>query len=241
MERLVILFIFIFLPFFSYPLDFESYAKKTLARAISNPSLFFTEIKSDTEIVLPLKSGSDFAINYPIFPSFFPFTFIAPSLVKRIHTEGKIPQIDILGGIQYFSAGSIFANATDDVKDMYFWGGYVGMIGTNSIYSRLRNFYGFKIAYDSAKLKLTKEKKHELLGIEIDDFKFSQTSLSVILGVEIMRDINKFFSMQIDYNTTKNFIAFRTVWYGKWFELGFNFYPDGVINIHPFWNMRIYF
>lgn len=239
MERLIF-FLFFFISNLSC-FDGESAIRRIISRAVSEPSLFLRELKSDAEPTLPVRSGYDLNFNYAIFPSFFPFVIVAPSFSKRIYIESSLPQLDIVGGFQYFAAGSTFANATNELEKLSFYGYHVGVMASSSLSSRIRNFYGVKYSLLSSELKLSSNKKHELLGVEVHNFRFSDSAFYAIFGVEMRRDINRYFALQINYDVNNNNIVMKTSWYGKWFELGFNFYPDGVLVIHPVWNMRLNF
>lgn len=240
MEKLIFLF-FLFNSLCLFSLDSESTFRRLLARAIAEPSVFLREIKSDSEITVPVRPGYNWALNYAIFPTFFPFVFVSPSFSTKLYMESSIPQIDFFAGFQYFAASSAFMNSTDDVEDMSFWGFHGGFLMSNSLASKVRNFYGLKYSYSDAKLKLSKDKKHELLGVEINSFNFSDSTVYAVFGVEVMRDIEKYFAIQINYDFKNNNVFMKTGWYGKWFELGLNFYPDGILSIHPIWNMRLNF
>lgn len=240
MEKLIFCVLF-FYSLNLYSLDAKSSLKSIVARVVAEPALFLREIKSDAEITLPVRPGSDWAVNYAIFPTFFPFIFLSPSFSKRLYMESSLPQIDFFGGFQYFIAGSAFSNSTEDVEDVSFWGYHGGFLVSNSVTSKIRNFYGLKYSYSFAKLQLSKDKKHELLGVQLRSFKFSDSTVYAIFGVELMRDIEKYFAIQLNYDIINSNVVMKTGWYGKWFEVGLNFYPDGIISIHPVWNMRLNF
>ncbi|MGC9070251.1 MAG: hypothetical protein ACP5IO_02950 [Elusimicrobiales bacterium] len=240
MERLIFLTLFCFFvkPAFA---DFESAARRVVARVVAEPSLFFREIKSDSETSLPIKSGYNTVLGCSLFPSLLPITFITPSFSRRIHPESEFPQMDLNIGFEYFVAGKTFAKLSDEVENLSFWGYHTGITASNSITSRIRNFYGVRYSYSSAELKLSSYKKHELLGVELSNFRFDNNAVYVYFGIELMRDIDRYFALQINYDIKNEMIAIKSSWYGKWFELGFNFYPDGVVVIHPIWNMRLSF
>lgn len=241
MERLILIF-FLFLNAISLnSADIESAAKRIIARAMAEPSLFFMEMKSDSESALPVKPGSRYSFNYSIFPSFFPLIFVSPSFSKRVLAEGDFPQIDFGVGVQYFGAQKLITQMSDDVEKISFWGYNMGFTASNSLTSKIRNFYGLRYSYSSSELELTADKKHELIGVELRSFKFKRDALFVFLGVETMKDINRYFAIQLNYDLINGMIVMKTSWYGKWFELGLNFYPDGVIPVHPVWNMRLNF
>lgn len=241
MERLVFLLLFFISTLNLLAFDGESFLRRIVSRAVSEPSLFLREVKSDAEITLPIRSGYEWSFNYSIFPSFFPFVVLSPSLSRRISLESSLPQIDFTLGAQYFAAGDTFARVSDELKRISFYGYHLGLLSSRSLSSRVRNFYGMKYSFFSSGLKLSSDKKHELLGVEIDSFRFSDKAWYILFGVETRLDINNYFALQINYAPGINHIVMKTSWYGKWFELGFNFYPDGVLEVHPIWNMRLNF
>ncbi|MCX7905723.1 MAG: hypothetical protein N2446_03370 [Elusimicrobiales bacterium] len=241
MERLIFIFIVFLTTLQSYAIDTRSFLKRVISKAVKEPSAFFREIKSDTEITLPVKSGYDNVFTYSIIPSFFPFAFISPSFTRRVYLESSLPQIDIGGGLEYFSIGSTLARSSEYIENISFWGYHLKSIFSNSFSSKIRNFYGIKYSYNFCELDLSDSKKYELLGVEIDEFKFKDFGFYVVFGVEIIRDVNKYFAIQLNYDMSNKNVIMKTGWYGRWFEIGLNFYPDGIIPIHPVWNMRLSF
>ncbi len=240
MERLILIIFFLF---FSHSVfaDFESSARRLVARIVAEPSVFLREVKSDSETSLPVRSGYNTSFSYSLFPSFLPMIFLTPSFSKRIYPESDLPQIDLGGGFQYFAASKAFAQLSNEVDKISFWGYHASITASNSMSSRIRNFYGMRYSYSSAELKLSDNKKHELIGVELHNFKFTDHAVYVFFGIEFLKDINKYFAIQINYDVNNDMIAMKTSWYGRWFELGFNFYPDGIIVIHPIWNIRLNF
>jgi hypothetical protein len=216
-----------------------------IAQIVSDPARFFYEIKADAEESLPVSSGKSYTFSVELFPTLVPFTYANASLNYNIYKEGKLstnmPQIDLMFGAQYMFGAKIASNLTDDINDANFWGYDAGLLLSNSFNSRTRTFYGYKHSFVSAKLDLNSDKNYELLGVRINSFDSSFSEDSVIFGVETLKDVNKYWAMQINYGLTNNTLAARISWYGKWFELGFNIYPEGVLVVHPTWSLRLGF
>lgn len=220
-------------------------AEEMVAQIVSDPSRFFYEIKNDSEITLPVSSGKKYNFSVEIFPTLVPFTYANASVNYNLYKEGKLnvnmPQIDVFGGFAYMVGAKIAANSTDDITDANFSGYHFGFILTSSLTSKTRTFYGFKHSFLSSKLELSKNKKHQILGVDINNFESDFIENSVIFGVETLKDVNKHWAVQLNYGLTNNTVVGKISWYGKWFELGINIYPEGVIVIHPTWIMRLGF
>jgi len=245
MERLICGFFIILLGCINLSADLKSYAHQSVARAITDPARFFFELKNDSEIAFPVNSGKRYTLNINFLPSLFPFTYINSSFNYCIYKEGilnkHLPQIDVAGGFAYMIGGDMLANATDDVDDAKIYGYHFGVIFSDSFKSKARIYYGFKHSYTHAKLDLSTSKRHTLLGVDINSFDTDFTENSVVFGVEFLKDINKYFSINLVYGLTNQTIVYGAGWYGKWFMMGFNFYPEGVLQIHPWWGMRLGF
>lgn len=240
------LFIFILFVFSSNV--FASLAdtgSEMVAQIVSDPARFFYEIKADSEESLPVSSGKTYTLSVELFPTLVPFTYANASLNYNIYKEGKLavgmPQIDLMIGAQYMFGSKIAVNLTNDINDANFWGYNAGVMFSNSFNSRTRTFYGFRHSFLSAKLDMKKDKNYELLGVRINSFNSSFSENSIIFGVETLKDINKYWAMQINYGLSNNTLIARLSWYGKWFELGFNIYPEGVLVVHPTWSLRLGF
>jgi len=244
-ERLIFIFLIFFIGSINIYPDLNDYAKESVSKAIVEPAKFFFELKNDSEIILPVNSGKSYTININFLPSLVPFTYVNSSLNYCLYKEGILynffPQIDVVGGFAYMIGGDILANAIDDVNDLKIYGYHFGMIFSDSVKSKARIFYGFKYSYTYSKLSLNPLKKHSLIGVDIKSFDTNFIENSIIFGVELLKDLNKYFSISLSYGLTNQSIIYGVSWYGKWFMMGFNFYPEGVIQIHPYWGMRIGF
>ena len=244
MERLRLVF-FIFLNCLDAFAGLKDYAKESVAKAIAEPAKFFAELKSDFEVVFPVNVGKRYTINANFFPSVFPFTYLNTSFNYCIYKEGKLytsfPQVDIIGGIGYMIGGDILANATDDVDETKIYGFHFGIIFSDSFKSKVRIYYGLKHSHTQARLYLNPSKNHTLIGVDIKSFDTSFNENSIIFGVEFLKDLNKYWSINLSYGFSNQTIRYGVGWYGKWFMMGFNFYPEGVIQIHPYWGMRLGF
>jgi hypothetical protein len=245
MEGLVLgLFIFLF-GSFNLSADLKSYAEQSVAKAIVDPARFFSELKMDSEVVFPVNSGKRYTFNVNFLPSLFPFTYLNSSFNYCLYKEGRLytsfPQIDLIGGAAYMIGGNVLANATNDVNKISVYGYHLGFVFSDSFESKIRIYYGFKHSYTLSRLKLSSSKKHTFLGVNITDFdsKFSDNIL--VFGVEFLKELNKYWSINVSYGISKQTIVYGVGWYGKWFMMGFNFYPEGIIQIHPYWGMRLGF
>ncbi|MEF3279781.1 MAG: hypothetical protein K6357_02290 [Elusimicrobiota bacterium] len=240
---------FLFIIFGMYQLSFsyniEDKGREIIAQIVADPAKFFYEMKSDSELTLPVNSGKKFIYNVELFPTLIPFTYINSSINYNLYKEGKIsvniPQIDIFGGFQYMLGGKIAANESEYIDDAKFWGYHVGVLISNSMSSKIRTFYGYKHSYLKANLELNPLKEFEILGVNINSFKSDFNEDSIIFGIETLKDINKYWAIQINYGFRNNTLVGRLSWYGRWFELGFNIYPEGVLVIHPVWILRLGF
>lgn len=220
-------------------------AKEMVSQIVSDPPKFFYEMKNDSEITLPVSSGKKYNLNFGLFPTLVPFTYANASINYNLYKEGKInadmPQLDLLAGGAYMVGAKIAANSSDDITDAKFSSYHLGFLLTSSLSSKTRTFYGFKHSFLSSKLKLSDSKSHKILGVEIKNFDSSFVENSLIFGVETLKDVDKRWAVQINYGLTNNTLVTKLSWYGKWFELGINIYPEGVLVIHPTWIMRLSF
>jgi len=62
-----------------------------------------------------------------------------------------------------------------------------------------------------------------------------------VVGLESPKGLNKLWSIQLNYGMDTQTIASKVSWYGKYFELGLNIYPEGVFVVHPVWNFHLNF
>ncbi len=225
--------------------SFEDNLRQMLSQAISDPSRFVYEIQNNYEITLPVSPGKKYNFNSGLFPGFFPFTYSNVSINYNLYKEDEfktgIPQIDIIAGGGYLFGGKIMANQTSYIDSAVFYGYHTGFILSSSLSSKTRIFYGYKYSHTKAKLELNKSRTYELIGVRIDSFNSEFNENTIVFGVETLKNIDKRWAIQFNYGFTNNTIATKLSWYGKWFELGINIYPEGVIVIYPVWNMRLNF
>lgn len=227
-----------------YSFDFKSKSKEIIADIVSDPAKFFYEMKADCEVTLPVPSGKKFIYNIELFPTMLPLTYINSSLNYRFKREGSIssssPQVDFLGGFAYMLGGKIAANQNDKIEDADFWGYHLGVLFTSSYNSRIRTFYGYKYSYLKSKLNVSDE-DFEIVGVKVDSFDSSFRENFLVFGVETLKDMNKYWAIQLNWGITNNTIVTKISWHGKWFELGLNIYPEGSVVIHPTWILRLGF
>jgi hypothetical protein len=245
MERLILGIFILFFGCFNLSADLKSYAEQSVAKAIAEPARFFSELRYDSEVIFPVNSGKNYTFNMNFLPSLLPFTYLNSSFNYCLYKEGKfhtsLPQIDIAGGFGYMIGANILANASDDVDGAKIYGYHIGLIFSDSFASKTRIYYGFKHSYTSAKLDLSPSKNHTLLGVSVNSFETQFSENYLIFGVEFLKDLNKYWSINLSYGLSNQSIVYGVGWYGKWFMMGFNFYPEGVIQIHPYWGMRLGF
>ncbi|MBI4656818.1 MAG: hypothetical protein HY746_08765 [Elusimicrobia bacterium] len=223
--------------------DFESKAQQLLGEILANPSAFFYDFQQDLEGTLPLPPGKAWGLHTGLFPSVIPMGYTNISGKYRLHAEGRmypgLPQMDLIGGYWDMIWAKLATNQSDDVDKASFNGYYYGFILSSSVSPRIRTFWGYKRSQLKAELKLNKAQ--DLMGVSVTSFDSGFKDDFLIAGLEHPKGINKFWSIQLNYGLSEKIITTKVCWYGKWFELGLNIYPEGVLVIHPVWNFHLNF
>ncbi len=237
-----------FLMFFrslSFAIDWEAKGMEMVGEIMSNPAAFFYDFQQDLEATSPLPPGKTFGIQTGLFPTSIPMGYANGSAKFCLHKEGRwapgVPQLDLIGGYQNMVLAQVAANQSDDITDAKFNGHYYGFLVTSSVTPKIRTFYGYKHSRLNAKLGFAEGKEPDLLGVKINSFDSGFEDDFIILGVETLKKTNKYWSMQLNYGFNENVITGKISWYGKWFELGLNIYPEGVLVFHPVWNFHVNF
>jgi len=242
----IFLLIFLFLIQVNvFSIDWEAKGMELVGDIVANPAAFFYDFQQDLEGTTPLPPGKSFGFQTGLFPSLIPMGYVNGSFKIRLHPEGRIapglPQLDLIGGYQNMIIAKIAANQSDDIKDAKFNGNYIGFLITTSVTPKIRTFYGYKNSHLKAKLIFTDGSEPELLGTKINSFNTGFNDNFLIFGIETLKTTDKLWSIQLNYGMKENTITTKVSWYGKWFEVGLNIYPEGVLTIHPIWNFHLNF
>ncbi|MGC9070324.1 MAG: hypothetical protein ACP5IO_03335 [Elusimicrobiales bacterium] len=239
---IICLFLFI-LP--AVAIDWESKGIEMVNEIVSNPAAFFYDFQQDLEATSPLPCGKNFGLQTGLFPSLLPMGYLNGSLKISLHKEGRlavgVPQIDLIGGYQSMILAKVAAKQSKDIADTKFNGNYYGLLLTSSVTPKIRIFYGYKHSKMNAKLNFAEGSQPELLGVKINDFNTGFEDDFIIVGIETLKKVNNFWSIQLNYGLKENLITTKVSWYGKWFEFGINIYPEGVFVLHPTWNFHLNF
>jgi hypothetical protein len=92
-----------------------------------------------------------------------------------------------------------------------------------------------------AKLDFVPGQEPEFLGTKIKSFNTGFRDDFLIAGIETPKSINKLWSIQLNYGLHTQTFSSKVSWYGKYFELGLNIFPEGVLVFHPVWNFHLNF
>lgn len=245
MKKISIIFIVFFIPSKLFSIDWEAKGMELIGEIVANPAAFFYDFQQDLEATTPLPPGKSFGIQTGLFPTFLPVGYANVSAKLRLHAEGRVapgvPQLDLIGGYQDMILAKIAANQSNDITDAKFNGNYIGFILTTSVTPKTRTFYGYKRSQLKAKLDFAPGSEPELLGTKINSFDTGFKDDFLIFGIETLKSTNKFWSIQLNYGLKEKGITTKVSWYGKWFEVGLNIYPEGVLTIHPVWNFHLNF
>jgi len=247
MKRLILTFLALFIvksPAFA-GIDWESKGMQIAGEIISNPAGFFYDFQQDLESTTPLPPGKSFGIQTGLFPSAIPMTYANVSGKVRLHGEGRIapgvPQVDLIGGYWDMLAAKMATKDSETIDSAKFGGYYMGAIVSSSVSPRVRTFWGYKRSVLKAKLEFKPGEEPDFLGTKVNSFDTGFKDEFLIAGIETPKGVSKLWSMQLNYGLKTQTIAAKVSWYGKVFETGFNIYPEGVLVIHPYWNMHLNF
>jgi len=163
----------------------------------------------------------------------------------RLHGEGRlapgVPQLDLIGGYWDMLAAKAATSNSQTIDSAKFGGYYLGAIMSSSVSPRVRTFWGYKRSQLKAKLDFKAGEQPELLGANVNSFDTGFKDDFFMAGIETPNGVGKLWSIQLNYGLNTQTFCSKVSWYGKYFEVGFNIYPEGVLVIHPVWNMHLDF
>lgn len=225
--------------------DWESKGMQMVGEIVANPSAFFYDFQQDLEATTPLPPGKSFSVQTGLFPTLIPMGYTNLSGKYRLHAEGRIapgvPQVDLIGGYWDMIWAKMAAKQSDTIDNAKFNGYYVGAIMSSSVSPKIRTFWGYKHSVLAARLNFKPGEELDLLGTKVGSFDSGFKDDFLMAGIETPKGINKFWSMQLNYGVKTQTFSTKLSWYGKFFELGINIYPEGVLVFHPVWNFHVNF
>ncbi|OIO00622.1 MAG: hypothetical protein AUJ51_09850 [Elusimicrobia bacterium CG1_02_56_21] len=247
MKRLILTFLALFLikgAAFA-AIDWESKGMQMAGEIIANPAGFFYDFQQDLEATTPLPPGKSFGFQTGLFPTTIPMTYTNVSGKFRLHGEGRIapgvPQLDLIGGYWDMLAAKMATKDSQTIDKAKFGGYYMGAIMSSSVSPRVRTFWGYKYSVLKAKLDFKPGEEPELLGTRVNSFDTGFKDDFFIAGIETPKGVSKLWSIQLNYGLKTQTFSSKVSWYGKYFELGLNIFPEGVLVFHPVWNFHLNF
>jgi len=247
MKRLILTFLALFLikGVAFATIDWESKGMQIAGEIIANPAGFFYDFQQDLETTTPLPPGKTFGIQTGLFPTTIPMTYTNVSGKYRLHGEGRIapgvPQVDLIGGYWDMLAAKMATKDSQTIDSAKFGGYYMGAIVSSSVSPRVRTFWGYKHSVLDAKLNFKTGQEPDFLGTKINSFDTGFRDDFLIAGIETPKGVSKLWSIQLNYGLKTQVFSSKVSWYGKYFELGLNIYPEGVLVFHPVWNFHVNF
>jgi len=247
MKRLILIFLSLFLikGVAFATIDWESKGMQIAGEIIANPAGFFYDFQQDLEATTPLPPGKTFGIQTGLFPTTIPMTYTNVSGKFRLHGEGRIapgvPQVDLIGGYWDMLAAKMATKDSQTIDSAKFGGYYMGAIVSSSVSPRVRTFWGYKHSVLKAKLDFKPGEEPDFLGTKVNSFDTGFKDDFLIAGIETPKGVSKLWSIQLNYGLKTQTFASKVSWYGKYFELGLNIYPEGVLVFHPVWNFHLNF
>lgn len=247
MKRLILILLGLFLvksPAFA-SIDWESKGMQMVGEIVANPAGFFYDFQQDLEATTPLPPGKRFGVQTSLFPTTIPMTYANVSAKLRLHGEGRmapgVPQLDLIGGYWDMLAAKMATKDSDTIDSAKFGGYYAGAIMSTSVSPRVRTFWGYKHSVLKAKLDFKAGEEPELLGTQVNSFDTGFKDDFFVAGIETPKGIGKLWSIQLNYGVKTQTFSSKVSWYGKYFELGLNIFPEGVLVFHPVWNFHLNF
>ena len=247
MKRLILTFLVLFMvksPAFA-KIDWTSKGMQIAGEIVANPAGFFYDFQQDLEGTTPLPPGKTFGIQTGLFPTTIPMTYTNVSGKFRLHGEGRIapgvPQVDLIGGYFDMLGAKLATKDSQSIDSAKFNGYYVGAIASSSVSPRVRTFWGYKHSVLNAELNFKPGQEVELLGTKVSSFDTGFKDDFLIVGIETPKGVSKLWSIQLNYGLKTQVFSSKVSWYGKYFELGLNIYPEGVLVFHPVWNFHLNF
>jgi len=249
MKRLILTFLMLFAvkSMAFAKVDWESTGMKMAGEVVANPAGFLYDFQQDLESTTPLPPGKSFGVQTGLWGGILPTAAAMPSISGklRLHAEGRIapgvPQLDLIGGYWTSPLAKSAATNSDTVTDAKFNGYYAGAVLSSSVSPRVRTFWGYKHSVLKAKLNFADGHEPELLGTKVNSFDTGFKDDFIIAGIETPKSVSKVWSIQLNYGLKTQTFCSKVSWYGKFFELGLNIYPEGVLVIHPVWNFHLNF
>ena len=247
MKRLILIFLALFLiksPAFA-KIDWTSKGMQIAGEIVANPAAFFYDFQQDLEATTPLPPGKTFGFQTGLFPTTIPMTYTNVSGKLRLHGEGRIapgvPQVDLIGGYWDMLGAKLATKDSQTIDSAKFGGYYVGAIASSSVSPRVRTFWGYKHSVLAAQLKFKAGQEPDFLGTKVNSFDSGFKDDFFIAGIETPKGVSKLWSIQLNYGIKTQTISSKVSWYGKYFELGLNIFPEGVLVFHPVWNFHLNF
>jgi len=247
MKRLILTFLVLFIvksPAFA-TIDWTSKGMQIAGEIVANPAGFFYDFQQDLEGTTPLPPGKTFGLQTGLFPTLVPLTYTNVSGKLRLHGEGRIapgvPQVDLIGGYWDMLGAKLATKNSQTIDSAKFGGYYVGAIASSSVSPRVRTFWGYKRSVLNAELNFTPGQEPDFLGTKVKSFDTGFKDDFLIAGIETPKGVSKLWSIQLNYGLKTQVFSSKVSWYGKYFELGLNIYPEGVLVFHPVWNFHLNF
>lgn len=229
----------------SAAVDWESKGMQMAGEVVANPAAFLYDFQQDLEGTTPLPPGKTFSVQTGLFPTLIPLTNLNLSGKYRLHGEGRmapgLPQLDLIGGYNDVYAARMVARNSDSLEDAKLYGYYVGAILSASVSPKIRTFWGYKRSALRAKFQFAPGEELELMNTKIGNIDTGFKDDFLMAGIETPKGVRKFWSIQLNYGVATQTFATKVSWYGPHFELGLNFYPEGVLVFHPVWNFHVDF
>lgn len=247
MKRLILTFLALFIVKSTAfaAIDWTSKGMQIAGEIVANPAGFFYDFQQDLEGTTPLPPGKTFGIQTGLFPTLIPLTYTNVSGKFRLHGEGRIapgvPQVDLIGGYWDMLGAKLATKNSTSIDSAKFGGYYVGALASSSVSPKVRTFWGYKHSVLDAKLKFHAGQQPEFLGTKVNSFDTGFRDDFLIAGIETPKGVSKLWSIQLNYGLKTQVFSSKVSWYGKYFELGLNIYPEGVLVFHPVWNFHLNF
>lgn len=247
MKRLILTFLVLFFVKSTAfaKIDWESKGMQIAGEIVANPAGFFYDFQQDLEGTTPLPPGKSFGLQTGLFPTLVPLTFTNVSGKLRLHGEGRIapgvPQVDLIGGYWDMLGAKLATKDSQTIDSAKFGGYYVGALASSSVSPRVRTFWGYKHSVVNAELKFNPGEEVDFLGTKVSSFDTGFRDDFLIAGIETPKGVSKLWSIQLNYGLKTQVFSSKVSWYGKYFELGLNIYPEGVLVFHPVWNFHLNF
>jgi hypothetical protein len=226
-------------------IDWESKGMQMAGEIVANPAGFFYDFQQDYEGTTPLPPGKRYSVQTGLFPALLPMTNLNLSGKYRVHGEGRlapgVPQLDFIGGFSDMYLARMLSKNSDSIEKAKLNGYYLGAILSSLVSPKIRTFWGYKRSVLNAKFEFAPGEELDLMGTKIGNIDTGFKDDFLMAGIETPKGIRKFWSIQLNYGVKTQTFSTKLSWYGPYFELGLNFYPEGVLVFHPVWNFHVNF